>query len=245
MSRGTLLHRFAQDRVPGSGADWCRPSGHCREEHPLGWHTLQLPLSTIHEVDVGAQDKIFDGSGDQNLSRSGERAHPSSDVYREASEVLAPNLALASVQTYSQLESGPRWRVDDRLTTSDRPRRAVERRDESVACRVQLAPVKAALLVAHGPVALIESLMPSFVAEVGGALRRPDDVSEQTVGQDAVHLDKGALAGDGLSNLVDDRERCRREADVPTGQLDESGACSGLPESPPRSCTESSHWSVR
>jgi hypothetical protein len=59
------------------------------------------------------------------------------------------------VQTYPQLESGPGCRLDDRLRTSDRSCRAVERDDESVPCRVHFATSKAAQLVAYGLIVLV------------------------------------------------------------------------------------------
>src|ERR1700721_1447646 len=128
------------------------------------------------------------------------------------------------MQSDPQLQARYGRCFDDRLCASDCPRLAVERDNESVACRVHLAPAESTQLVAYGLIVLVQSRTPSLVPEGSGSFRGPDDVGEQDGRQNAVNLEDGTLASDELRNLVDERVHRRGEADVPTGQLDEAGA---------------------
>ena len=95
-------------------------------------------------------------------------------------------LALARVHSGAKLETDPACACDDRLGAANRPGRPVEGGKEAVACRVLLLAPEAGELPPHQGVMLSEELTPRAVAELGGALRRADDVGEEQCGENRV-----------------------------------------------------------
>lgn len=92
---------------------------------------------------------------------------------------FAVNLfALAGVQASSQLGADLGDCVADRAGAADRPRGAVERREEPVRGRVELPPAEARELRSHGFVVASDEVVPGAIAELDGPRGRVDDICE-------------------------------------------------------------------
>ena len=71
------------------------------------------------------------------------------DVHCQSSKIVASNLALARVQSHSQLHTVLVCGVGNRLCTADGPRRTLERCKESVSSSVDLSPPETPQLLSH------------------------------------------------------------------------------------------------
>src|SRR4051812_4667213 len=58
------------------------------EQLPGPRNTLEFMLTAICERDTRPDDEILDGPGDQDLSGSCQRSHPSGDVHGQPSEAI-------------------------------------------------------------------------------------------------------------------------------------------------------------
>ena len=87
---------------------------------------------------------------------SGERRDPRADVDREPGDVVRLHLDLAGVDARPDLEPELADRVADRERAADRPRRAVECREEPVAGRLDLVAAEPLELPPGHPVMLVE-----------------------------------------------------------------------------------------
>src|SRR5881392_2647777 len=97
-------------------------------------------------------------------------------------------LALARVQAGANADPRSVGRLEDRASATDRARRAVERREEAVADRLDLATLEAAESLSDPALVALEQLSPALVAQLGGRARGVDDVGEQHRGEDALGL---------------------------------------------------------
>ena len=105
-----------------------------------------------------------------------QRRHPLADVHRQPADVVTADLDLAGVQADPDLETEIGSRVPDGGRAPDRPRRPVERGEETVARRLHLAAAERLELLADGCVVVVEEVLPAAVAErsrpLGRARRR-------------------------------------------------------------------------
>ena len=119
------------------------------EDPPLVRQAAQDVLATRLERQPGAGHQVPDGAGRQHLARAGQRRDPLPDVDGDPADVVADQLALAGVQARPDLQPERPDRLDDRARTADRPGRPVERRQEAVAGRLDLAAPEAGQLLPH------------------------------------------------------------------------------------------------
>ena len=140
------------------------------------------------------------------------RRDPRADHHREPRDLALVELALAGVDARADVEPELADALDDRLGAADRPRRAVEGREEAVAGRVLLLAAVARQLAADEGVVTLEQLAPGTVAELGRPRVEPDDVGEEHGREDRVRNLGRRLAGDEPLDLVRD---LRREEDPP------------------------------
>jgi hypothetical protein len=68
----------------------------CVEAAGLG-DALELMFTAVLELDPGSGDEVLEGVGDQDVSGLSERGDAGGDVYGESGEIVASDLALASV----------------------------------------------------------------------------------------------------------------------------------------------------
>ena len=124
---------------------------------------------------------------DQHLARPPARRPARRCGRRSRASPSSRPLDLAGVHAGPDLEAERPDRVADRRGAADRPRRAVEEREEAVAGGVDLPPRKRASSRRTSGRA-VEQVAPALVAELGGALGRADDVGEQDGREHAVGL---------------------------------------------------------
>ena len=108
-----------------------RPINHVKR--PFARHALQCLGAARRERDVRAHHEVAHGPRDEHLMRLGEIRDPRADVHGDAREVVAGQLALASVQASPDLHVQPARGVDERQRAADRPGGAVEGREHAVA----------------------------------------------------------------------------------------------------------------
>src|SRR3954471_5053369 len=107
---------------------------------------------------------------------------------RDASDVVAHQLDLAGVQPGTDLESQGTDTVADRDRATDRARRAIEGREESVAGRVDLPAAMALELTSDKTAIRVQQVAPPSVTDLGGLTRRLHDVAEEHRREHAVGL---------------------------------------------------------
>src|SRR5207253_10031430 len=96
----------------------------------------------------------------------------------DAANVIPHHLALARMQAGTNADSGRVGGSEDRAGAMDRAGRAVERSEEAVAGRLDLAAVEADQRLAHSALVALQQLAPLLVAELGRPARGIDDVGE-------------------------------------------------------------------
>src|SRR5262249_46173107 len=149
--------------------------------------------------------QVLHRAGGDDLSRRGDGQDPRRGVYRDAAEVVAPDLALPRVHAGADLEAERGGAVDDRRRAVERARGCVEARQEAVPRGLRLAAAKALELATHEGVVRIEEITPRALTELGGPPGRSHDVREEEGGEDAVDVVAAADAGHELLDLVDHR----------------------------------------
>ncbi len=92
------------------------------------------------------------------------------DVNGHAGDIGAAHLDLTRVNADPHYDAERLNRVDDRFRAFDRDAGAGERRDESVAGRVDFAAAESLELVPNDAVMVVEQIALPVVAECGGAL---------------------------------------------------------------------------
>src|SRR5579864_8029772 len=145
----------------------------------------------------------------------------------DSPDLAVHELALAGVEAGAHLDSEPAHALRDRARAADRPRRAVEAREEAVTGRVELLAAEAGELGTDDPVVVGDELFPPAVAELGCLLRRVDDVGEEHRGELSVDLDalpdlgeERLDLGEGALRVAQPREVVRpRQLDT-TGERD-------------------------
>src|SRR5215831_464611 len=131
--------------------------------------------ATFLERQARACDEIPHGIGDEHLARTRQSSHACADVNGDATELLPNDLAFAGMApgTYFDAERADARR--DRLSAANGSGRAIERCEEAVARRVDLASTKARELSASQVVVTIQQVVPAMVAKVSRVLGRSHD----------------------------------------------------------------------
>ena len=137
-----------------------------RQHLPLPGYALERLAPAVLELDPRAGDEVAHRPGHEDLLAVGQRRDARSDVDRDPREIVAAPLALAGVDA----RRAPRGRGPPRASAMssrapDRARRAVERREEPVAGRLDLVAAVLRERLADRAVVLIEQLTPAPVAE--------------------------------------------------------------------------------
>src|SRR6185503_6819249 len=102
-------------------------------------HALEGLGASVLESKAGPRDKVLDGAGHQDLAGPGGRGDPRADVNREPGNLVTMQLDLARVEACAHVESERPDSLGHRAGASDGARRPVERREEAVAGRIDLA----------------------------------------------------------------------------------------------------------
>jgi hypothetical protein len=90
-----------------------------RQQLPGPEHTLELMLSTIAEVDTRPDNEVLDHSGDQYLPPETLAPRPWRRCDGQTAEVVASDLAFASVEPRPELHAELSSGLDNALSTAD------------------------------------------------------------------------------------------------------------------------------
>src|SRR5215471_14679441 len=137
-------------------------------EVPLAGDAFEFVLAAVLEGYAGAGDEVFDGAGDEYLSRLCVCGHAGARVDGDAGDLAVDQFALAGVQARANLETEFRHRLDDRASAGDCTGGSVERGKEPVSCRVHFFAAEAAELCSNGLVVTLQELAPGAIAKLRG-----------------------------------------------------------------------------
>jgi len=171
------------------------------EEMPLLGHALQRVRTAVVELDARPDDEVPDGRGDKDLARVCKSRDAGSDMDGDAPDVGAIELDLARVETGSDVEPEVANGGADRLRAADRSRRAVEDRQQAIACRDDLASTEPVELLACDGVVPIEQLLPRVITERPGSFGGADDVREEHRREHSLGLGRWLGTGQKLLEL--------------------------------------------
>jgi len=159
-------------------------------------------LAAFGETAAGPGDDLTNGRGHQYLASSGERGDSGTDMDGHPGDVGTPDLNFAGVHTGSHLDAENPHRVDDGRRTFNGSTGAAEGGNKAVTRGVDLAPTEPIEFVADDVVVVVQEVSPPIVAEIGGPLRRTDDIGENDCGEGAFGLGPTADTSDELFDFV-------------------------------------------
>ena len=119
--------------------DVCRRCGPLRahgEELPTARHPGQLMLAAIIEFKARSCDQVRKGPRNEDFTRSGSARDSGTDMYGNASDVIASNFELTGVQSRPHGHTDARQRVSDRECGPDALGGTIECREHAVAGRL-------------------------------------------------------------------------------------------------------------
>jgi len=135
------------------------------EELPGAWHTPQLVLASVIELDAAPFNEILHHLRDEHFSRGGQRPYTGGDVDGQSSKVLASDLTFTRVQPHPKGDPELADRPCDGLRTPDGAGRSVEGGHKPVSRCVDLYSTKTMQLPTHGLVVGIEERAPPMVPQ--------------------------------------------------------------------------------
>src|SRR6266536_768880 len=141
------------------------------EQLPPVRNALERVHAAVGEADPRAKHQHLHGAGDQDLACLGESGDAGADMNREARHRLGPALYLSGMQAGPDLDADLPHRIPGGAGAPDGPRGPIERDEESVPRRVNLAAVEPVQEAPDAGVMLIEHISPAAVTELVGLLR--------------------------------------------------------------------------
>src|SRR3990172_7522711 len=195
-------------------------------ELPVVWEALERLDAAALEDQSAPDDEVLHGLRNKHLRGTGEGTHAGPDRDGDPGDVGSVELDLTGVESTSDLDPERRHRPDDRPGEPDPAGGAVERYEEPVPHRLDLATAESTELSPHDPVVVLADLAPPGVAQRGGVGRRVDDVGEQHGREDAIG--RALFQADGPHETLDLRQDgvlvARPRVMVGANQLDECRA---------------------
>jgi hypothetical protein len=143
---------------------------------------------TIDEGDLGPSHEVFDSPRDQHLAGACHRLHAGRDMHGEPAHIGAAPLDLAAVQSATDLDAQAPEPIAEREGTSDRSGGPIERSEQPISRGFHERASVSSNLPLGKPIVRIEDVSPTLIAELGGPLRRADDVGEQDRRQHTVRV---------------------------------------------------------
>ena len=214
IARGRVRRCPNNEQFSCKAPRWSRSGAASRtrsEEPPFTGNALEHVRSAVGKSDSRTRHQVLDGARDQHLTGRRPRPRRGRRCVRRCRRPLSPISSHSPVCRPART-SIPSWRTPAVIAWAQRmrARRSIEGRQKAVARGVDLAAAVAAELGPHQPVMTFEETAPAPVAQLGGALRRIDDVGEEHRGQDAIGLGAAPRAGDELLHLIQDGVACHR-----------------------------------
>ncbi len=168
----------------GSRSHLLPPNG--RIQPALRRHASKLVQPSVLEPHAAAGNDVANRGGNQDLSGARERGEASAEVNRNATKPAVLDLALTRVDSRSHLESKILDLAMERAREGQGESGNLERCQESVTGRIDLAPPEASKDAAEPIVMTSEQLSPGTIAHLEESSGRVHDVREQDGRQDAV-----------------------------------------------------------
>ncbi len=125
------------------------------EQCPLAGYSLERVCATVLKRNAGSVHEILDCARHEHLTCLRKGSDPRPDVDGDSTDVVAPQFALASVQTTPNVDAQLRHSLGERGGASERAGRPVERGQKSIAGVFDFAALETSDL---GPGELIVSL---------------------------------------------------------------------------------------
>src|SRR5262245_6021668 len=94
----------------------------------------------IVELQSGAGHQILDRAAHEHFTRLRLPRHARTDMHGDSANLVPDALALPRVQPGTDGNTQGRHGITESARTTDRARGAVKRREETVTCRIDLAP---------------------------------------------------------------------------------------------------------
>jgi hypothetical protein len=134
----------------------------------------------IGETEPRTCHQVLQRARHENLAGARHSDDPRADVHRDPAHIGARDLDLTRMQAGADFESGSADRGDDREGAADGARRAIERREQTIAHEIDQPSPVSLELPSCDRVMRVEETAPGAISHFGGALRRADDVGEVT-----------------------------------------------------------------
>ena len=161
----------------GRGVAACVPPG--GEQPPPAGDSPELIQTAIDERQATSRDHIADRLGDQHIPRIGDAGETSPEMHRHPTEPAVFELAFARVHAGTDLEPDITDLVMEPAREGHRERGDLERRQESVTCRVDLPAAERLEPGAEARMVIPEQLCPGTITELDQLSGGVDDVGEQ------------------------------------------------------------------
>jgi hypothetical protein len=163
---------------------------------------LEAVHAPVGETQSRAGDQVSHGARDQHFIRFGLGRDARRNMHRDTADVVANQLALASVEPGADLQSKRTKSFAHRTGASYRPIRSIEGGEQSVTRRVHLAAAERGQLFSHHRVVVIEQVAPPQVAHLGCALGGAHYIGEHHGSEYSVRVRTMAHAGNKFFDLV-------------------------------------------
>src|SRR5438105_4904422 len=158
--------------------------------------------ATLLEPQPRAGHQVLDRPRHEYLARSGQGGDPLADVHRDATDVVAHQLALAGMQSRPDGEPELLDRVAEGAGAPDGARWPIESRQKTVAGGLDLTSAKPGQFAADRGVVAVQEIAPAPITDLNRPLRRAHDVGKQDRRQDAIRLHALAGAGEEFFYLI-------------------------------------------
>ena len=183
-------------------------------------------ITDILESETASRHEVSHRPRHEDLRGGRQGAHPRADVDGDPPHLPVDRLDLSCVNAGSDLQTDIGHRLGDRLGAAHGASRPVERREELVACGVDLVAPEPPEERTHHAVMALHERAPARIAHLGCLRRRAHDVSEQHRGEHPVQI--RFLPTYGLGESLDLVEQLILPADeeevILAGERDEARA---------------------
>src|SRR5262245_18432706 len=147
-------------------------------EAPAVRYTLQFVFARVPEHEAAPRNQVLHGLGHADLAGAGGGCNPSADRDSHTSYLAVDHPAFARVQPRTDLEADVADPFDDLERAADPTCRAVERREEAVARRIDLVSLPACERAPDDRMMFLDEVLPPSVADRRHPFGRADDVGE-------------------------------------------------------------------
>ena len=143
-------------------------------------------LATSVKLQSRPGDEVRHRARDEHFTSSSERTYALTDMHSYAADVVVTKLHFARVKPCANFDAKWSHGFADRQRATHRARGTIERREDTIPGRVDLATAMTFELPGYEFVMAVEEVGPPLVAEAYRVARRADDVGEEDGGKRTV-----------------------------------------------------------